>query len=276
MVRTDGDLQRADLVDHITVEADRVRRTGEQVDTLALHDERGHVVGDDGHVEAHVAADRRGQARALKIGPRLRAEEADVLARKLCFLQHHANDGLAEALGHNRPVRREEVDKVFCDLIDLAVAAVVRADHVLADREVDICPPLGQRGLCCVQAPVADEGHARTGRWAGVCDRPGGLMQICHLLCRRFPAALPRGEGHAHPCCRIRPGRLRDHVADGLHHGHMIATGDVFDLRGVDAAVEDVDGPVLVPRDVLVLQHVRQSGVGSCFHGHSSLRMDLR
>ena len=29
----------------------------------------------------------------------------------------------------------------------------------------------------------------------------------------------------------------------------MIAAGDVFDLCGVDAAVEDVDGPVLVPRD---------------------------
>ncbi len=50
---------------------------------LALHDKGRHIVGDDGDIEAHVAADRRGQARTLKIGARLGAEEADMLPLSL-------------------------------------------------------------------------------------------------------------------------------------------------------------------------------------------------
>ena len=110
VIGADGNLQCADLVDDVAVEADRVRRAGEQIHVLALHDERGHVVGDDGHVEAHVTADRGGEARALEIRPRLGAEQADVPAAVPALAQHRADDRLGEAVRHHRSVVGEHID----------------------------------------------------------------------------------------------------------------------------------------------------------------------
>jgi len=136
----DRDLQGADLVEHPAVEADGVRRAGEHVDVLALHDVGGHVVRDDRHVEAHVTADRRRKPRALEIGPRLGAEQPHRLAARPRNLEHHADDRLAETLGHDRAVLRKEVDEIARHLLHLPVARVVGRDRVAENCLVNPFP----------------------------------------------------------------------------------------------------------------------------------------
>ena len=106
----DGILEGADLVDHMPVAADGVRRSGENVDLLVLHDERRHIVGDDRHIKAHVVADRGRQARALKIRARFGTEKSDILAAVSALAQHRTDDRLGKAVRHHRAVVGEHID----------------------------------------------------------------------------------------------------------------------------------------------------------------------
>ena len=167
MIGADGDLQCSNLVDDIAVEADCVRRAGEQIDVLPLHDEGGHIVGDHGHVEAHIMADRGCQACALKVRPCFRAEQAEGLSGLLRFLQHHADDRLSEALRHDRAAVWDERHKILCDFIDLAVAAVIGVYGMFADSKINRTP-LTKRQLCRRQTAVADQLHPLVGCGARV------------------------------------------------------------------------------------------------------------
>ena len=106
----DGVLERAHFIDDMAVTADGVRRGGENVDLFVLHDERRHIVGDDRHVKAHVVADGRRQARALKIRARFGAEQPDVFVAAAALTKHRADDGLGEAVRHHRSVVGEHID----------------------------------------------------------------------------------------------------------------------------------------------------------------------
>ena len=80
------------------------------------------------------------------------------------------------------------------------------------------------------------------------------FLEVFHLLVRRFAAAFPRRERHAHRRRRVGARALRHHVGDGLRDLLMGMAGDKFDPRGIDAAVKYIYFTVLVPCDVFILQ----------------------
>ena len=261
VIGADGDLERPDLVDDIAVEADRVRRAGKEVHVLALHDECGHIVGDDGHVEAHIMADRGREARSLKIRPRLRAEQAEGLPGLPRLLQHHADDRFTEALRHDRAAVWDERHEIPCNLIYLAVAAVVGVYGVLPDGKID-GPRLAERQLRRLQTAVTDQLHPLVRGRTRVRNSFVRRLQKAQLLLRRFFPALIRGQRHAHGRRRIRPRALRDHVADGLHDLHVRFAADKLDFRRIDPAVENPHLARIVPRNVFILQHEGQPFIG--------------
>ena len=254
VLRHDGDLEGADLVDHMAVQADRVRSGGEHVDLLLLHHEGGHVVGDDGHVEAHVVADGGGQARTLEVGAGLGAEQADVLALLLGHLQHLADDGLAEALGHDRAVAGEHVHQIVRHLLDLVVAQVVGLHGVVHDGLGHVAA-LQDGLLCRGEAALGDQLHALHGGGTRVGDRPGGLLQIGDLLLGAHVPALVGGQRHAHGGGGVGACALGHHVGDGLGDLLMGAAGDELHLARIHAAVEYAHLAGIVPGDVFILQH---------------------
>ena len=250
----DGILERADLVDHMAVAADGVGSGGEHVHSLALYDEGRHIVGDDGDIEAHVAADRRGQARALKIGARLGAEDADMLPSLAAFAQHHADDRLGKAVRHHRAVLGEQIDKVLTDLRHALVAGVVQLDRFVHDGLRRVLAR-GEGALCLGKAQVAQKRHALDRRGPRMGNGVRRLPQIFHLLRGSLIAALVRRERHAHRHGGVRSRALRHHVGDGLRNLLMGMAGDKFDPRGIDTSVKYFYFTVLVPRDVFILQH---------------------
>ena len=220
VARADGDLERADLVDDVSVKANCVRRAREHIHALTLHDKGRHVVGDDCHVKAHVMADRRGQARTLKIRSRLRAEQAHFFSCEPGFLEHHTDDGFPEALRHDRPLLREHRDQIFCDFVDLGIPRIVRPDDMCPDGLIHARAAF-QRLLRRRQAAGTDLLHAFSRRRAGICDAASRLLEKGQLFFLRLLPAFPRSERHAHSGRGIRPRALGHHVADGLHDLHV-------------------------------------------------------
>lgn len=165
-------------------------------------------------------ADRRGQARALKIRSRLRAEQAHFFSCELGFLEHHADNRFSEALRHDRPLLREHRDQIFCNFVDLGIPRVVRPDDMGTDGLVHARAAF-QRLLRRRQAAGTDLLHALSRRRAGICNADGSLLQKDQLRLLRLLPAFPRSERHAHSGRGIRPRALGHHVADGLHDLHM-------------------------------------------------------
>ena len=77
------------------------------------------------------------------------------------------------------------------------------------------------------------------------------FLEVFHLLVRRFAAAFPRRERHAHRRRRVGARALRHHVGDGPRDFLMCAAGDKFDLCGVNAPVQDAHLAVFKPREKL-------------------------
>ena len=254
MVGADGNLEGADLIDDIPVQADCVRRAGKHVDALALHDKGRHIVGDDRHVKAHVMADRGSQARALKIRSRLRAEQPQRFPGVFRFFQHHAHNRLAEALGHDGSLLREHRNQILCNLVDLGIPGIVCPDNVGADCLVDARARL-QRLLCRCEAAGADLFHALFGRRAGVCNARCRLLKKRKLLFFRLFPALPRGKRHAHAGGCIRSRALSHHVADGLHDLDVRPARHKFHVARIYAPVENFHRARVVPCDIFILQH---------------------
>ena len=260
----DGDLEGADLVADVAVQTDRVRRGGEHVDALLLHDEGGHVVGDDRHVKAHVVSDGRGQARALEVRTGLRAEEAQVVAALPGHAQHLADDRLAEALGHDLAVLREHVHEVLRHPADLGIAGVVALHSVIDDglRRVNTRE---NRLLRNREAALGDQLHAGDRRRAGMADGIGGLLQVRELRILRHAPALVGRQRHAHGRSGVRACALGHHIRDGLGDLLMRLAGHELDPAGIDAAVEDAHLAAVIPGHVLILEHKGQALVLS-FH----------
>jgi len=113
IVGGEGDLEGADLVDHMPVQGDHVRRAEEDIRDALRDQVARHVVGDHGDRDPHVEGDAGGQARPLQVGPGLRADQPDLAALLLADQQDEADQGFSEALGQDGGVFRQQDRRVF-------------------------------------------------------------------------------------------------------------------------------------------------------------------
>ena len=194
------------------------------------------------------------EPRALKIGTRLGAEQAQLPAARFGDLQHLADDGFAEALGHHAAVVREEIHQILRHAADLLVAQVVGGDgvvddglgHVRSRRE-------GAPGR--VQTAACHQFHARSRGGPGMGEGVGRAGEKGLLLCRSLIPAFIGRQRHAHGCGGVGAGALGDHVLQCLRHLLVAAADDEFHLARIDAPVENAHLAGIVPGDVLILQH---------------------
>ena len=181
-------------------------------------------------------ADCCGQARALKIRSRLRAEQTHFFSCEPGFLEHHTDDGFSEALRHDRPLLREHRDQIFCNFVDLGIPRIVRPDDMRPDGLIHTRAAF-QSLFRCGQTSGADLLHAFSRRRAGVCDAASRLLEKGQLFFLRLLPALPRSERHAHSGRGIRPRALGHHVADGLHDLHVRPARHKLDSPRIHAPV---------------------------------------
>ena len=270
----EGDLEGADLVDDVAVHADDVGGRSEDVDVFGLHGVAGHVVGDDGDVEVHVAHDGGGEAGALEVGSGFGADDLDDLASSAAFTEHRADDGFGKALGHDGAVVGELIHEVFRARRAAGVTLVGGFYAVLENSSVgSLTRRLGRdRHL---DAGFGYGSHLFGGGGAGVGDFPGCLGDTRVEVVRAFGGDLVSGKGHAHASREIGSARLGDHGLDGRDHFFVAPADSVLDAGGVDPAVEDAHGSFLIPGDVLVVEHEGKVFV-LAFHNGSLSRNSMR
>ena len=265
IVGGDGDLESAHLIHHMTIAADGIGGAGEEVNALTLHDIGGHIVGNDRHIKAHVVADGGGKARPLEERTGLGAEHTHLLPLLAALAEHHAQDGLGEALGHDCAAIGDEGRQVLTHLPHAGVTAVIGADGEIADIGCHIPLTVGNGLAGCLQAAARNAGHTTHGGGAGMGNDIGGVLQIFQLLGSVPIAALIGRQCHGHSGGGEGARGLGHHVTQCLHHLFIGAAGDELHLAGIYAAVENADFTAVVPRHVFILQHESQTLVCS-FH----------
>ena len=161
ILRDQRNLERADFIDDVTIHTNRIRRGGEYVDLLVLHHERGHIIGDHRYIEAHIARDRGGQTRALKIRTRFRTEQMNPLFALARDLQHLPDDRFSETLRHHAAVIRKHIHEVFRHFANHVIPQVVCRNRVLNNCIRRVLPRF-HRTLCRIQTAAGHELHSRS------------------------------------------------------------------------------------------------------------------
>ena len=126
------------------------------------------------------------------------------------------------------------------------------------------------RGLRCVQDTSGVHLHLGRRGGAGVGQGAGSYFEIRGAGILRHVLGFVAGQHHAHGGSSVGAAALGHHVGDRLRDLFVTLAGDEFCTDGVDAAVQDTDGAVLVPGDVFVLHHEAETFVLSFIIGHSS------
>ena len=271
--RRQGNLEGANLVDDPAVHGDGVGGAGKYVNLLFVHSPAGHIVGDDRNVKAHVRKDAGGEARALEIGSRLRADEFNLFAPGFTFLAHKAENGLCEALGHNGALVRELVHQVFGDFLDFAVAGVGNGDDVVKNRLYGVFLPGGERLFCGGKTALGYHKHALRCGGAGVSDDVGRLPKVVKLGGGGKVFRLVRRKDHSHSGGKVGSGALGDHILYCFGNLCRGAAGDEAHRVRVAPAVKNPHLAVFVPCDVFIFEKERKSLVGSCHFREASFNV---
>ena len=179
--------------------------------------------------------------------------------------EHHSDDGLAETLGHNRSVLREQRRKILSHLLHGGIPSVQRINRPA--KACFYCALSFCKGfLCRLKASLCYDFHP-------VCSRRPCMGNIIRslrkefcllLLCLSFH--LMGGKRHPHSRGGIRPCALCNHIGNRFLYFLVSCTLDKRYFCRVNSAIQYSYFSIFVPCYILIPQHERQILIISFHH----------